>query len=217
MAFPNAFRYPDSPHRRKHVPGPVRTGTTYMPWLRDESLFRCVFCLFRERWHADGQAVFRAFDAGPPPGQAGTTTRTAATRAAAPYHDLLYVCRRCNDALTEPTVAASLSLASLPDPRVESMTEHLKVRPDGSIHSDTDEGKNLIDALLLDIEEWRALRRGLLQLMPDLYRTQSTVSLAELHHWLGFPDDLPNLSVPTAPGNCFYSMRRAGTLPDIYE
>ena len=31
---------------------------SYKPWLRDEFQFRCVYCLWRERWHSVGEDAF---------------------------------------------------------------------------------------------------------------------------------------------------------------
>ena len=44
-----AYRYPNQTHRRKHGPQGYRAAAEYREWLRDEFLFRCVYCLERER------------------------------------------------------------------------------------------------------------------------------------------------------------------------
>jgi hypothetical protein len=49
-----AFIYPHHPHVRRHSPRGYRDYRSYKPWLRDEFDFRCVYCLWRERWCADG-------------------------------------------------------------------------------------------------------------------------------------------------------------------
>ena len=43
-----SYRYPSRPHLRKHGPRGYRTAVDFRPWLRDEFLFRCVYCLERE-------------------------------------------------------------------------------------------------------------------------------------------------------------------------
>jgi hypothetical protein len=53
-----SFRYPDTPHGRKHGPTGYDTYKTYKEWLRDEFAFRCVYCLERERWYPSGSAAF---------------------------------------------------------------------------------------------------------------------------------------------------------------
>jgi hypothetical protein len=54
---PVPFAYPDSKHDRQHGPRGYIDYRSYKPWLRDEFMFRCVFCLRRERW-LDGHISF---------------------------------------------------------------------------------------------------------------------------------------------------------------
>ena len=49
-----AFTYPRRPHVRRHGPRGYRDYRAYKAWLRDEFAFQCVYCLWRERWSADG-------------------------------------------------------------------------------------------------------------------------------------------------------------------
>jgi hypothetical protein len=44
------FLCPESPHVRRHKPFGYSTYESFRPWLRDEFLFRCVYCLKREQW-----------------------------------------------------------------------------------------------------------------------------------------------------------------------
>jgi len=53
-----ALQYPRHLHIRRHSPRGYRTYRAYKPWLRDEFAFRCVYCLWRERWCADGAQAF---------------------------------------------------------------------------------------------------------------------------------------------------------------
>jgi hypothetical protein len=48
--------YPDKPLVRKHGPTGYAAYETYKPWLRDEFVFRCAYCLVRERWYPNGPA-----------------------------------------------------------------------------------------------------------------------------------------------------------------
>jgi hypothetical protein len=48
------FVYPSTPHLRRHGPQGYADYGRYLPWLRDEFTFRCVYCLRREQW---GRAV----------------------------------------------------------------------------------------------------------------------------------------------------------------
>ena len=44
------YRYPEKRHRRRHGPEGYEDLQSFRPWLRDEFLFRCVYCLQREQW-----------------------------------------------------------------------------------------------------------------------------------------------------------------------
>ena len=50
------FNYPTKPHQRRHGPTGYGDYESYRPWLRDEFLFRCVYCLNREKWYSDDVA-----------------------------------------------------------------------------------------------------------------------------------------------------------------
>ena len=44
------FSYPAAAHVRRHGPQGYADYPSYLPWLRDEFSFRCVYCLLREQW-----------------------------------------------------------------------------------------------------------------------------------------------------------------------
>jgi hypothetical protein len=44
------FDYPESRSERIHGPAGYASYESYRPWLRDEFIFRCVYCLKRETW-----------------------------------------------------------------------------------------------------------------------------------------------------------------------
>lgn len=48
------FEYPTEPHTRRHGPDGYQEYESYRDWLRDEFLFRCVYCLHREQWYDRG-------------------------------------------------------------------------------------------------------------------------------------------------------------------
>lgn len=52
------FEYPSAAVSRHHGPSGYVDWASYKPWLRDEFLFRCVYCLSRERWKPEGQDAF---------------------------------------------------------------------------------------------------------------------------------------------------------------
>ena len=58
------YKYPDSEHTRRHGPHGYTDYERFREWIRDEFLFRCIYCLHREKWTrprgpggADGRAV----------------------------------------------------------------------------------------------------------------------------------------------------------------
>ena len=62
------FLYPPAPHVRRHGP---QGYAGYLPWLRDEFSFCCVYCLLREQWcRVRGvYAIDHFLPVAPPPGQ----------------------------------------------------------------------------------------------------------------------------------------------------
>ena len=166
-----SYRYPSRPHLRKHGPRGYRTAVEIRPWLRDEFLFRCVYCLEREQWvncigHFHGDH-FRSVADHP--------------ELELEYDNLLYVCKACNFRKGKQSVA---------NPLDSLLSSDVTVRRNGSIQGRTKEAKELIDLLRLDSTSYRNRRRMMLEIIataakhnPNLYR--------EL---MGFPDDLPDLA-----------------------
>ena len=83
----DVFAYPSEKADRKHLPGGYRSYQRYKPWLRDEFLFRCVFCLTRERWYPNGHESFGVDHLKP---------KSRAPELVCDYRNLLYVCNSCN-------------------------------------------------------------------------------------------------------------------------
>ena len=82
------FDYPEDRHVRKHGPSGYENYASYKPWLRDEFGFRCVYCLFRERWKSPiGHAAFAVEHFHP-------KSRNPALSDA--YDNLFYACNVCN-------------------------------------------------------------------------------------------------------------------------
>src|SRR4051812_47962992 len=73
----------------RHSPQGYRQYNKYKPWLRDEFLFRCVYCLYRESWTDFGHAVF---------GVDHAKAKTFYPSEECEYENLLYACNRCNSA-----------------------------------------------------------------------------------------------------------------------
>src|SRR5271167_4677172 len=108
-----AFDYPAARLVRIHGPLGYTGYGSYRAWLRDEFVFRCVYCLSREQWgRVTGEYDLDHF----------VPQKTDPARKAE-YDNLGYACRRCN--LTKLG-------ESVPDPT--GMTaQDLRMQPDGSL------------------------------------------------------------------------------------
>src|SRR5947207_2182032 len=107
------FRYPATPHVRKHAPAGYADYTSYKPWLRDEFEFRCVYCLQREMWSRDRDASFSVDHVAP---------QSQAPELIGVYDNLVYACLRCNSARQDIRMI---------DPTHEAMANHIRVEADG--------------------------------------------------------------------------------------
>lgn len=207
MPFP--FDCPTEPLSvRKHAPRGYDRYQSYKQWLRDDHLFRCVYCLARERWERTGAEVFGVDHL-----QAKSDRQDLLTR----YENLCYCCNRCND--RKSTVALPESLIST------ALDQHLRIEDDGTVTALTEDGQYLVDLLLLDdpkSREWRGLILGLHQLAQD------AVARGQWNQWtiqFSYPAALPDLSSARPPdGNdrpggiadSAFMMRSEGRLPDFY-
>src|SRR5439155_20207029 len=121
------FDYPPNFHLRRHGPRDYLDYRSYKPWLRDEFEFRCIYCLWRERWEANGEYAFSVEHLR---GQADHP------ELACEYDNLGYACCFCN-ALKQD--------GDLPlNPCFDPLGRHLAVRDDGTVHALTPQGANLI-------------------------------------------------------------------------
>ena len=121
------FRYPSSPHIRRHGPLGYRNYRSYKPWLRDEFDFRCVYCLWRERWCADGDHAFGVDHLLP------QTTHPDHIRA---YDNLMYACNACN--------AFKQDIAFVVNPCEEGLGHHVEIESDGRVRALTARGEEQI-------------------------------------------------------------------------
>lgn len=196
------FVYPAVPHARRHGPRGYAEYASYRPFLRDEFAFRCVYCLRREAWgRVFGEFAIDHF-----------LPVTYRPDRATDYTNLLYVCGPCNLKKGRRFVA---------DPLAHLLSDRLLVRPNGAVEARTRECRRIVDVMQLDrpeLVEFRILWIGVLRLATDhdavLYR-----------RILGFPDDLPDLSVLQPPdGNVhpegieqsYFRQRERGELPETY-
>ena len=197
------FKYPTTKHLRRHGPDGCSVEI-YKRWLRDEFTFRCVLCLWRERWRKPWHGGFHVISFTP-----RNSTPSPAT-ARTEYESLLLVCGGCYGVLPKNHV-------QLPDPCLVSMVALLEVAEDGGIRSCNQEGERLIQLLRLGNEQLKAERAELIRKVSSSHE--------ERLRQMGFPDDMPNLAAPPHPprnlipnseANSWHAQRLAGSLPKFY-
>jgi hypothetical protein len=205
----DAFPYAATPHERRHGPAGYSSYKPYKDWLRDDFAFRCVYCLFREKWYPNGAGSF---------GVDHLVPQTQAPELALTYDNFLYSCNRCNSLKTD--------LEGIIDPCTEPVAKHVNVRPDGTVKALTVLGQDLLDALDLnapDTVEWRKdfllyaekLNEGVIK-PPDIADV--------IRSYFAFPEHLPDLRDYRPPSNSrpdgvqktYFVLRENGTLPPTY-
>lgn len=171
------FDYPDRPHVRKHGPRGYVTVESYRPWLRDEFVFRCVYCLRREVWSLKkGAFVVEHFEP-----QAHRPHRRL------DYDNLLYSCQSCNLAKSDQNI---------PDPLKVLTADNVLMRADGSIEGRTKLAKTLVRKLGLDDPIYREYRR----LIIDIIALSKAHDSSLFNRLTQLPPDLPNLAALKPPG-----------------
>ena len=208
------FVYPNSPHSRRHGPQGYTDYPSFKPWLRDEFLFRCVYCLVRERWHQDGEALFSVDH---------LTPQSEYPAGVCDYENLVYACSRCNS-----LKGASLSVLN---PCEEGYGQYLEIRENGEVVVTTQAGirpqiEKHIQILRLNAPSRIAFRRTMMAHLQQWETTTDAKNQQELGTYWAFPDDLPDLPSLHPPGgnkrpaelnNCCYVLRKNGTLPLFYR
>ncbi len=121
------FQYPQQVHVRLHGPLGYENYQSFKPWLRDEFHFRCVYCLWRERWVAVGEHAFSVEH---------LVSRVQAPDRIGDYDNLVYSCCRCNSLKSDAHPVL--------DPCQDAYSKHLEVLADGTIHGLTVRGRELI-------------------------------------------------------------------------
>ena len=204
----NPFRYPATPHIRRHGPAGYSTYQQFRPWLRDEFCFRCVYCLRREMWAFQDSDFELDHD----------VARSLAPELCRDYTNLVYACHNCNKR------KSNKRLPSVCDVAYGACMEVSLFGPDaGEIQALNDDGIRLIDELSLDAPKITATRRLYIE----------SIRSHELHDrrlfllWMGFPDELPDLlSVHTQPTSnslpggieqSWHARKLRGELLETYE
>jgi hypothetical protein len=200
------FAYPQAPYIRRHGPRGYIDYTSFKPWLRDEFSFRCIYCLFRERWSPSGQAGFSVDHVEP---------QAHAPHRVHDYANLVYACLTCNSAKRDE---------HLPDPCAVGYAGLLRVREDGEVEGLTQEGVEMLAKLGLNHPRLREFRSRMLGLLQRIRRT-TRGQQADLRRWFGYPDDLPDLASlgppegndrPEGIAQSHFQRQQRGELPATY-
>jgi hypothetical protein len=198
------FEYPTAPHIRRHGPGGYQDYESYRDWLRDEFLFRCVYCLHREQWYDRG-ATFNIEHFVPV---------AADPSGNLVYANLLYSCATCNNAKRD--------LIGIPNPCVIAFADCVRIKETGEVESLNDAGEALVKKLRLNSvknvqyrSRWMRMLATVQLSNPELYR-----------EFMGFPDELPDLrtkakrvplnSMAGSADDCYFALRERGALPATY-
>src|SRR5262249_44817794 len=126
------FEYPNEVYSRRHGPEGYTNYESFRDWLRDEFLFRCVYCLHREQWyHRSTTFTLDHF-----------TPVTVDDDGMCEYTNLLYACATCNN--------AKRAIIGIPDPCKIRFSRCLRINDDGYVQALNDDGKKLEAALRLN-------------------------------------------------------------------
>ncbi len=204
----NPFRYPATPHARRHGPTGYSTYQQFRPWLRDEFCFRCVYCLRREMWAFQDSDFELDHD----------VARSLAPELCRDYTNLVYACHNCNKRKSNKRLPSVCDVAY-----GACMEVQLFGTDAGKIHALNDNGIRLIDELSLDAPKITATR----QLYIESIRSHEKHDRRLFLLWMGFPDELPDLHTvhPQPASNSlhggleqsWHAWKLRGELPEIYE
>jgi hypothetical protein len=196
------FEYPTEPHVRRYGPGGYSAYESYRDWLRDEFLFRCVYCLHRERWEVRG-ATFHIDHFVPV---------ITDSNGKCEYTNLLYACGTCNE--------SKKAILGLPDPCQVAFSHCLQIDSFGRVIALNKAGEKLRQVLRLDSPQNVENRYRWMRVLDSLQKKDPAL----FTEMMGFPDNLPDLRKMKAPSNtkpegaqhCYSVLREKGQLPSIY-
>jgi hypothetical protein len=203
-----AFEYPQTVQARRHGQRGYQDYRSYKPWLRDEFAFRCVYCLWRERWCPDGDVSFSVDH---------LRAQSRYPSLARAYDNLLFACCQCNAIKQNRDVPL--------DPCRQRFGQHLEVSADGSMRARTPLGVELISVCRLNRPLLTEARRIMAERLQTLANSPRIEAQQLLRYYRGFPDNLPDLSILNPPeGNSqpegirssFHERRERGELPALY-
>lgn len=202
------FAPPDALNERRHGPRGYVDDEHYKPWLRDEFTYRCLYCGCREVWFPDGDRSFSVEHVQP--------TSSLTPVGLTDYDTLVYTCCQCN---------AARGAILLPLDPTAGMRQHLAVSADGTIRGLTPAGEDFIRICRLERPNLVAFRRLILDVLRLLGRKRDREAAALRRRYLGYPANLPDLSVLKPPGGnarpggiarSAFARRKRGDLPEVY-
>jgi hypothetical protein len=200
------FEYPTAAHARIHGPKGYTNYKSFKPWLRDEFVFHCVYCLERERWSIYGASSFSVDH---------VKAKVDYPELKCDYENLIYACVRCNSWKNDTE--------ELPDPTQTPYGNLIEIRNGRAVAIDP-LGRVIIDHLHLDEDPVVTTRRKMNNLIQAWLKYPDDDKIAEMFFdHFSFPDDLPRLdnrrvenSRPAGVSQSHRARKNAGTLPDIY-
>jgi hypothetical protein len=175
---PTPFAYPNAPHVRAQGPRSYQRYKAFKPWLRDDFVFRCVFCLTREVWYPSGQNAFHVEHLKP---------RSRAPELALDYGNLVYSCGDCNSFKQDQW--------PILDPCRNAYGAHFHVNEDGTIEGLSTAGWRVIRFLRLDRDKLTEFRRTKIFKIKTFWELQHEPDMeANLKDELRYPSHLPKLN-----------------------
>ena len=164
------FEYPELRKSRRHGPN-YKNYASYRPWLRDEFMFRCVYCLKREAWgQVTGEFELDHFK----PQKFNHEQKLN-------YENLVYACQRCNGVKSSKKV---------PDPFKLLVDERLFCNEDGVLKTDNSIVEKLIERLDLNSPRMIQWRWQWIEVVKLANRRNKKL----FKSLMNLPGDLPDLS-----------------------
>lgn len=209
MIPPIPVAYPAAPLLRPHGPRGYKDYGDFKPFLRDEFVFRCVYCLEREQWYPNRAGSFSADH---------FTPRALDPDRETDYDNLVYACVRCN--------SYKQANVSPLDPSKVAFADHFRVTEDGDIEGLSPEARELIHDLHLHHGPVRATRLHAFRVLrlKERYPTDDDIHALYLSVF-GYPGDLPDLSRLRPPGgntrpdgiaDSHFERKKRNELPEVY-
>lgn len=204
LSAPHPLTYPAA-IIRKHSPCGYTDYKSYKDWLRDEFVFRCIYCLTRELWNSGGHGYFSVDHIKP---------QRHHPELKFIYSNLVYSCNRCNSAKRDTFLRKN--------PELLCTCTNITCLDTGVLEAINHDGQYIIDLLSLNYYLLIEERRRILMLYQ--HYISGRLSISDYCSFFGYPSDLPNLSSKKPHGGtlassnhmCHYDLKEANLLPECY-